>query len=79
MPELKVGKVEVEITDMREYPRMIRPGFIETMLRITYRTPEGYVGVIEIPKAIATEEKIREELRKAVNPVVKLMGAKLKV
>jgi hypothetical protein len=70
---------EVEIVDMREYPRMIRPGFIETMVRVTFRTTEGYTGIVEVPKAIATEDKIQEEIRKSVTGVEKLIGTKLKI
>jgi len=70
---------EVEIVDMREYPRMIRPGFIETMVRVTYRTEKGYTGVVEIPKKLATEEKIKEEVKKAVTPVAEMIGTKVEV
>jgi len=70
---------EVEITDMREYPRMIRPGFIETMVRVTYRTPEGYTGIVEVPKPIATEDRIQEEIKKSVTGVEKLVGTKVVV
>ena len=70
---------EVEIVDMREYPRMIRPGFIETLVRVTYRTPEGYTGTVEVPKPIATEEKIQEEIKRSVTGIERLIGTKIKV
>jgi len=70
---------EVEIIDMREYPRMIRPGFMETMLRVTYRTEKGYTGVVEIPKAIATKEKIQEEIKKAASEAWGMVGSKFEV
>jgi len=70
---------EVEIVDMREYPRMIRPGFIETMVRVTYRTEKGYTGVVEIPKPLATEEKIKEEVKKSVTEVAGMIGTKVEI
>jgi len=71
--------IEVEIVDMREFPRMVRPGYIETMVRVTFRTAKGYTGVVEIPKPIATKEKIEEEIKKAVIPAGELIGKKIKV
>lgn len=70
---------EVTIVDQRETPRMIRPGFIETMVRITWRTAEGYTGTVEIPKPIATKEKIEEEVAKSVKAAAIMIGSKITV
>ena len=68
---------EIEITDMREYPRMIRPGFIETMVRVTYRTEKGYIGTIEVPKPIATPTVIEAKIKESVTDAVEMIGTKL--
>lgn len=71
--------VVVKIQDMREIPRMRTPGFTETMVRISYRTEKGYMGVVEIPKSIATEEKIEEEIKKSVTDIAELVGTEILV
>lgn len=70
---------DIEITNMREFPRMVRPGFIETMIRVEYRTAKGYTGVVEIPKPIATPEKVKAEVKKAAAAAPDMVGEKLKV
>jgi len=72
-------KGEIEITDMREFLTHPRPGIVETQVHITYRTPEGATGTITIPKKEMSEERIKEELKKAVRPEFKLVGKKLSI
>ena len=78
-PEIpkELFKGEVEITAMREFATYPRPGIIETIVDVTYRTVEGYVGRIQIPKKEFTEERLKEELKKELKPEVKLVGKKL--
>jgi len=58
---------------------MIRPGFIQTMVRVDYRTVEGYTGTIEIAKPIATKETIELEVKAAVSDIGELIGTKIEV
>jgi len=71
--------VEVEIMSMREFSRFVRPGFVKTVVRVTYRTETGYVGILDIPKAVFDPDKVIEEVKKAIKPGHELIGTKIKV
>lgn len=79
MAEEIKNRQKVRITSTREFDHFVTPTQLEKMVEITYVTPTGFEGTISLPKAEATEERIAQEIKKALTPVTKLAGKELEV
>jgi len=70
---------KVKILSTREMPHYVSPGVVETLVELTYRTPTGFEGRITIPKKELTETRVKEELRKAIEPIEKAVPAEIEL
>jgi len=53
---------EIKIARIREVPRLVKPGVVETYVVVNYEV-DGYFGVLELPKKIATRDEIIRRIK----------------
>lgn len=68
---------KIKILSKREMPHYISPGVVETLVEITYRTEDGYEGSVSIPKKELTEERVKQEIKKALAPIKEAIPGEL--
>lgn len=68
---------KVKILSKREMPHYVSPGVVETLVEITYRTADGYEGRVSIPKSELTQDRLKEEIRKSLKPIIEAIPGEI--
>lgn len=70
---------KVKVVDMREMDTFTRGGKRETVLKIQYETPKGYVGTLELPKAGFSQEKLAKAIKEDMKEQEAIIGAEIEI
>ena len=70
---------KVKVVDMREMDTFTKGGKQETVLKIQYETPKGYVGSLKLPKAGFGQEKLAKAIKDDMKEQEAVLGATIEI
>lgn len=70
---------KVKVVDIREMDTFTRGGKRETVLKVQYETPKGYVGTVELPKEGFTQEKLAKAIKEDAKEQEAVIGETIEV
>lgn len=70
---------KIKVVDIREMDTFTRGGKRETVLKVQYETPKGYVGTLDMPKAGFSQEKLAKAIKEDMKEQEVVIGATIEI